>query len=271
MEDGRCPTCGHDMQWDDVSEIWFCDRCNRLYDEGEASSSTEWFISSVLMFVPGVNIILAMCTKDRLKRTIYTNMFMSSVVSLIVLSIGLVIWVYNFKGNLYENLVHSRDKIATIMFHELDVEVPEFRPTKLPDLSKLVIEEDEELLVFTEDMAKYIDDSFISGSKVREIIKSYDKYYLISTFTVREKYGPSIYLPVGKVFDECEKEESLSQYRYDISKHSTYTESDKYEDISLIDNKKIIYYIYPTSYFKVKVIRDKDDVILGLQFTEEVM
>lgn len=268
MNDERCPTCGRDMEFDVYSETWFCEHCNRIYDEDEASSSTEWFVSSLLMWIPGINIILAMTTKDRLKRTIYVNMFMSSIFSVIAVSIVLMIVVYNFKGNFYEGIIHGKQRLTNLMIHELEVEVPEVTFVKLPEVAPIV---DAEEIVFNEDMIRYMDGSYISGEDVREIIQTFDKHYLINTFTIREKYGPATYLPVGYVFGECVTEDSGTMLKYDMSKNKTYTPTTEVEDKSLIDNKKTIYYIYPTSYFKVQVIRDKNDIVLGLQFTEEVL
>ena len=269
MNEGRCPTCNREMEWDENSCTYFCEHCSRIYDEDEASSSIKWFFETCFMWIPGINILIASLTKDKLKKTIFLNMIMSSIVSMIFISFVLLYFLYSAKGNMYQGIMEGKYRFQKLMMHEYEVEVPEFKPVQLPTIEELVVIEDKPTL--DEHMLKYVDGSLISGENVRNIIKDYEKYYLINTFTTREKYGPSIYLPIGKVFAECENPESLEIERYDTSKHTTYTESDLTHEIDDIDNKRTIYYIYPTSYFKVKVIKDKNDKILGLQFTEEVM
>lgn len=270
MSNGICPKCGKEMEWDDGSEIWFCSHCNNLFDEDEASSSTKWFFETLLMWIPGVNLLLIYLTKDRLKKMILTNMFLSCLFMMLIILFGASFYLYQFRGNIYEDIIRSRNKLKVTMMHELDIEVPEYTPVKLPDLFEYTPLETKASL--NEDALRYLDNSYIDGEKVRQIITDYnDKYYLINSFTVREKFGPSIYLALGKVFEECEWDDVTEFGKYDISKYSTFTQSDKYCTTDKIDDKGKVYYIYSTSYFKVKIIRDKYDNVLGLQFTEEVL
>ena len=270
MNDGRCPACGKIMEWDEAGDTWFCESCNRIFDEDEASSSIRWFAETFLMGIPILNIILINRTRDKMKKTIYINVFLSMTFTAIFMCIILIFLIYNAKTNMYQYTVKKLNKLNTLSMHEFEIEIPEIVHPKLPDVSSF--EPVQVKPIMTEDLVRYLDGSLIDGDKVREIIKTYNEdYYLINSYTTREKYGPSVYLGVGAVFDECDFHETTEFATYDTSKLNTLTQSSKYCEISKIDDKGTIYYLYPKSLFKVKVLRDKHENILGLQFTEEVL
>lgn len=263
------------MILDEESNSYFCETCNIIYSEEELNKpeNVKIFLLCFFMWVPIVNLILLGVYKDKSKEenTIYTNVAVASLFFQCIVGIGIVLFLYiNNTTSITKFMVEARrigeNNIYVSSIAERLPVIPDF---EIVEPGEYVPEEVKN--VYEEEVLHILDNSIITGDKVKELIYKYDEYgYLLQTTSIRTKYtSMNYYVNVGKLFRECEYDEVIDYANVSASLEDTFT-LNKRKDVGLahIDDKTRTSCIYESERFLVNVLHDKDGECVGLAFTE---
>ncbi|MBQ5476069.1 MAG: hypothetical protein IIT65_15690 [Lachnospiraceae bacterium] len=274
----KCPKCGSIITLDEVSNTYYCEKCNHLYsiEDIKEKSGVKVSIKAMFAWLPVINIILLLLEDKRKEHNdVYYNVCLSAIfchlMILLAVTAGVKYYVTESKKDLLQEIRSSIESTLTkndlVDLRPIMPSIPEIPEPTEPDLKTGVI---------TEDMVNLISGSKLMGATVRDIITNNSNYgFLIATLASKQKYtNPSYYINVGRLFKECKNDDEgkeLKTYEYydEIIDNITFTFDGNKQATAWIEDPITIYYVYDSQFYTTQCLRDKDGNIVGLAFIEQ--
>lgn len=280
----KCPKCKETVMFDDASGTYYCEQCSIIYDKEELENKPQIpvLFLSFLMWIPIVNLIVISCiekSNSENKKTYY-NIFLSSIMlnMLLLVLAGLGYRWYTDTRIRFarqtltsamdtiekadgENIIDVSDMLVKVKVSREALEKAKEETEKQKQL---------EAETLSKELLSIINGGYITGEQVRFIMKQYPNYgYLLQTDELKLKFqNVNIYLNVGRNIKECNSSKEDKYRLIDCSMYDTFTLLYSTTDYEQLDTKNTIYYIYDSEMFKVQLLYDKGNNVVGLSFTE---
>lgn len=304
----KCLQCGSkELDYDELSNMYFCPKCNRLYSESEvelddellvddtssASKAKEWeaeelngfslIVLNILQSIPIIGILIPIVVtnanvKESDKRH-FGYRFLAQLFSVLICVVLLTIVMYSYKIDYGEALQQGMNNIIEFF-------MPRFKSnaiTSIPSMDSITIDETlpdedstEDIPVLSQDNWNLVDGVVMNGKQVMNIINKTEGCqvaYLVQTTGISERHGEDTYINVGYVLDGFDKDTSKSTVYYIEAKaaYELYTDDYGeyvYEEIDTIKNSKYIFYVNPKDNYVMNVLYDSNNLVIGFMFTE---
>lgn len=274
----KCPKCTNNIELDEMSNQYYCEDCNILYDREDLETrvTIPILFLSFLMWIPIVNILITKLIDKRPfeERKVYYNIFLSSLL-LHMLLLGL--FAFGFKWYKETEIRFARQTLqeaaevlldeATIVEESRIPDILEIRQNIISQVEQKNLEKEKNNDIFSTEMITVLNGAIISGEHVRYLVERYPNYgYLIQTKSLRAKnQNINIYFNVGRYIKECEGDDIRT---IDCSLYDTFSIDIQSTGYEMLDEKKTIYYIYNTEMFRVQYILNSNEEIIGMSFSE---
>lgn len=303
----KCLQCGsNELDYDELSNMYFCPKCNHLYsaseidsedeesvDDIEESTVKEWeseelngfslIVLNILQSIPIIGILIPIIVsnanvKESDKRH-FGYRFLAQLFSVLVCMVLLAVLIYNYKIDYTKSLQVGMNKIVELF-------MPKFKGnvvTSVPAMDSVKIDEmlpeDEfatEVPVLSQDNWNLVDGVTMTGKQVMNLINETEGCqvaYLIQTDDIADRHGKDTYNNVGYVLDGFDKDTGISTVYY-IEKRADYKlYTDDYgeyvyAEIDAIKNSKYIFYVNPKENYVMNVLYDLNNLVIGFMFTE---
>lgn len=304
----KCLQCGSkELDYDELSNMYFCPKCNRLYSESEvelgdellvddtssASKAKEWeaeelngfslIVLNILQSIPIIGILIPIVVtnanvKESDKRH-FGYRFLAQLFSVLICVVLLTIVMYTYKIDYDEALQQGMNNIIELF-------MPRFKSNaviSIPSMDSVTIDETlpdedstEDIPVLSQDNWDLVDGVIMNGKQVMNIINKTEGCqvaYLVQTTGISERHGEDTYINVGYVLDGFDKDTSKSTVYYIEAKaaYELYTDDYGeyvYEEIDTIKNSKYIFYVNPKDNYVMNVLYDSNNLVIGFMFTE---
>lgn len=304
----KCLQCGSkELDYDELSNMYFCPKCNRLYSESEVelddellvddtsstSKAKEWeaeelngfslIVLNILQSIPIIGILIPIVVtnanvKESDKRH-FGYRFLAQLFSVSLCVVLLTIVMYTYKIDYGETLQQGMNNIIEFF-------MPRFKSNvtiSIPSMDSITIDETlpdedstEDIPVLSQDNWDLVDSVVMNGKQVMNIINKTEGCqvaYLIQTTGISERHGEDTYINVGYVLDGFDKDTSKSTVYYIEAKavYELYTDDYGeyvYEEIDTIKNSKYIFYVNPKDNYVMNVLYDSNNLVIGFMFTE---
>lgn len=304
----KCLQCGSkELDYDELSNMYFCPKCNRLYSEsevelddellvddtGSASKSKEWeaeelngfslIVLNILQSIPIIGILIPIVVtnanvKESDKRH-FGYRFLAQLFSVLICVVLLTIVMYTYKIDYDEALQQGMNNIIEFF-------MPRFKSNvtiSIPSMDSITIDETlpdedstEDIPVLSQDNWDLVDGVVMNGKQVMNIINKTEGCqvaYLVQTTGISERHGEDTYINVGYVLDGFDRDTSKSTVYYIEAKaaYELYTDDYGeyvYEEIDTIKNSKYIFYVNPKDNYVMNVLYDSNNLVIGFMFTE---
>ncbi len=280
----KCPNCdSDDVTYDSVTKGFQCNKCNFLFNEtnevpmGNKVPFTGWLLLRILLFIPGINIIVVLiASKFNIKDYYKENLVADACFNLLVIC------------SLFVFVIINMDKAKTML--EANGYVPYVTklfdmgiPPEVPNEPEVEEKEPEvvETVVINYDLSYWdaLQNTLITGDKVLSIVENNDNFgFLVQTKDIIDKYGKQVYLNCGYTFSGSYLSDSKVTYLsldYGVSLDDivlTYYTDDYMEPILLpcddLKKRRSIFYIDPKTYYKTNLIHDDNGTLIGIMFSE---
>lgn len=304
----KCLQCGSkELDYDELSNMYFCPKCNRLYSESDveldnellvddtssASKAKKWeaeelngfslIVLNILQSIPIVGILIPIVVtnanvKESDKRH-FGYRFLAQLFSALICLVLLTIVVCSYKIDYGEALQKGMSNIIEFFMPKLKSNVI----TSIPSMDSVTIDETlpdedsvEDIPVLSQDNWDLVDGVVMNGKQVMNIInktEGCEVAYLVQTTGISKRHGEDTYINVGYVLDGFDKDTSKSTVYYIEAKaaYELYTDDYGeyvYEEIDTIKNSKYIFYVNPKDNYVMNVLYDSNNLVIGFMFTE---
>ena len=303
----KCLNCGSkELDYDELSNMYFCPKCNRLYsasevesdaelliDDDDTSNVEEWeveglngfslIVLNILQSIPIIGILIPIVVtnanvKESDKRH-FGYRFLAQLFSVLICVVLLTIVMYNYKIDYGETLQQGMSNIIEFF-------MPRFKSnvvTSIPSMNSVTIDETlpkedstEDVPVLSQDNWDLVDGVVMSGKQVMNIINKTEGYqvaYLVQTVGISERHGEDTYINVGYVLDGFDNDAGKSTVYYVEARKNYELYTDDYgeyvyEEIDTIKNSKYIFYVNPKDNYVMNVLYDSNNLVIGFMFTE---
>lgn len=295
----KCVECGsEELKYDDVSDMYFCDKCNKLFaiDELEPQDTTvsENFeeedlnglsltVLHLIQSIPVIGIIAPLLiansnVKQEYKKA-YAYRFISRLLILLVLAYLFMFEFQSVKIDLYGTIVTGMKNIVTSTIPKSDFKIDEIEiPTGLDfstiqDIIYKEVNEDKSTQYIPDTNLEFLSGVTMTGKQVLNLIDSTSEYlvaYLVQTNDIRDRHGKKTYRNFGYLLADAELNGSV----YYIELQDAYTlylddfNEMVFNKLDDLRNSRYIFYIRPRSSYSVDLIYDSKESVLGFTFTE---
>jgi len=273
-----CPKCKEHIIFDDVSQTYYCENCNRVYNEDELDVDRQISISalSFVLWIPIINLLILPLTKNRPKdeQTVYTNVALASMLNHFCIVVLIMVLLMNYRDNSNMQFIKEarRSTESTLVVNNIYDKLTKIPAA--PTLPKVHEPEETRTLAddYTEEVLDVLDGSKVSGEKVREIMQKYSNYgYLIQTLSAKQKFTEAtLYMNYGREIVQCEQSEGgqFLMYKGTIQDNVFTLKPNSFAELDINDSRTI-FYIYDTEYFLVKLLYDAQHNVVGMAFIEQ--
>lgn len=307
----KCLNCGsEELKYDELSDMYFCPKCNRLYDKDEIIEDMneddieydfedgikEWkeeedlngfslTVLSIIQSIPIIGLIVPILISNSSVKVGYKKQFAYRFIGQVVICIVLIIFgavlYINDKTYVVDNLQHNMNLIVQSVrgsyISKDDIQIPNL--TTVPKDS--MIDTDAyvpEVGPILQGNWEYFDGITMTGKQVKSLVDStVDSMvaYLLQTPDIAERHGKDSYRNFGYVLAGAESDSTKSNVFF-VDKQSVYSfytdDYGEYKDsgISDMSNSKCIFYINPKKSYTFNIIKNDSDEVIGFMFTEVV-
>jgi hypothetical protein len=271
----KCIKCGEHLILDEESNSYYCEQCNRIYSEEELKKPDDAKVLFLcfVMWIPIVNLFMIplIQNKPREEKIAYSNVAIVSIFTQVLIGFVLVILLYHSNSSSISSFIAESRRVAenSIYTSNIGDSIPQ-----LPEPEFVVPDEyveEETVSSYSEELLYILDNSTITGDKVRELINAYPTYgYLLQTTSVRTKYETmNYYINVGLLIKECEYD-SVIDYSYITASLTDYFTLNKNKVVGLgnLEDSGKTSYIYDSQRFLVNALYSRNGDCIGLAFTE---
>lgn len=304
----KCLQCGSkELDYDELSNMYFCPKCNRLYsasevkaddelyvdDTDESNTIEEWeaeelsgfslIVLNIVQSIPIIGILIPIVVsnanvKESDKRH-FGYRFLAQLFSMLICVVLLTIVMYNYKIDYGKALQQGMNNVIEFF-------MPRFKSnviTSVPSMDSVTLDEtlpDENVTdnvpVLSQDNWNLVDGVIMNGKQVMNIINETEGClvaYLIQTIDISKRHGEDTYINVGYVLDGFDRDTSKSTVYYIEARvdYELYTDDYGeyvYEEIDAIKNSKYIFYVNPKDNYVMNVLYDSNNLVIGFMFTE---
>lgn len=268
----KCPKCDVELEYDEVSNTYYCEVCSHLYSEDEIAEQVKLYRLTPFMCIPILNVILLGRAKDNDERRVYTNTVISSILMMLIYCFAFLVVLYKIKDTTINNFrVEARQYMeTTITTYDpsgIKPRVFEFKGIEVGDKPT----EEEQVYELNDEVVRLLADSSVTGETLKHIVNKYPAYsYLVQTLSCVQKYQDlSYYFCIGHSVREANNTSETSNITFYVGDlEGTFTQLPEVIDASTLEEEKTIMYIYESQRFNVTPIYDKYDNVIGLAFVE---
>lgn len=306
----KCLNCGsEELKYDELSDMYFCPKCNRLYDKSEIKddvskdaidaeddSPTAWnededlngfslTILSILQSIPILGLIVPVIVNNSNVKLIYKKTFAyrligQFIIGMILIVFGAVLFIndkYNTITTLQYNMSSLIQDVRSCYISKNDIRIPSLASIQKDTMvdADTYIPEVEPIL---QGNWEYFDGITMTGKQVKSLVdNTVDNMvaYLLQTPDIAERHGKDSYRNFGYVLAGAKSDSTKSNVFF-IDKQSTYSfytdDYGEYKDsgISDMSNSKYIFYINTKKSYTFNTIKNENDEVVGFMFTEVV-
>lgn len=304
----KCLQCGSkELDYDELSNMYFCPKCNRLYSASEVESDDEMYVDdtdesntikeweteelsgfslivlNIVQSIPIIGVLIPVVVsnanvKESDKRH-FGYRFLAQLFSMLICVVLLTIVMYNYKIDYGKALQQGMNNVIEFF-------MPGFKSnviTSVPTMDSVTLDEtlpDENVTdnvpVLSQDNWNLVDGVIMNGKQVMNIINETEGClvaYLIQTTDISKRHGEDTYINVGYVLDGFDRDTSKSTVYYIEARvdYELYTDDYGeyvYEEVDAIKNSKYIFYVNPKDNYVMNVLYDSNNLVIGFMFTE---
>lgn len=219
--------------------------------------------------------------KDAYKKTIVSRLIARVFIIMFVIIVGFIICgAYNIelKYNIHDNIMNVLESSRRFWDGdgiEFDLKAKSLEQIKFKYTYTPEEDEDEDFVLKVK--WSYLDKSIVTGSTFLNLVEDCSNgnlAYLIQTKQMIEKFDNTTYRSIGTIVTDATREGLNDNWYYkgNVEKKFAVMQDDYNEYISDslddLTNKRFIFYIDSSSYFRFNILRDNNEDILGFAITE---
>ena len=278
--------------YDRVSNCYFCKKCKTIFGEDEIKDNEEVELNSIwcilihiAMSVPFINVciyLISKCIKLKKEHALHIDTrFLATNCIWWILALYTIMC---FKG-IESYSILNRSRVPISMLGNNNVLNTEW----IDNLSSKVITElDNDIsnkvsnnmkVVSPVERYHYLDGAMISGSVARQIVnesKDMGLAYLIQTRDIAIRKNENCYRNVNKILSICERNRDGryfcdiidTSYPYSFMKSNTNSNEYVQDTIDELFEDRLIYSLDERDTFKIHILRNSNDTIIGFAFQE---
>ena len=280
----KCLNCGsEELKYDELSDMYFCPKCNRLYDKSETkdnsikddidieddeSSPTVWdededlngfslTVLSILQSIPILGLIVPVIVNNSNVKLLYKKTFAyrligQFIIGIILIVFGAVLFV-NDKNNTIAILQHNMSSLVqdvrTCYISKDEVRMPSFT-----SISKDSMIDTDSYVPEVESIPQgnweYFDGITMTGKQVKSLVDNTVGNmvaYLLQTPDIAERHGKDSYRNFGYVLAGAKSDSTKSNVFF-VDKQSVYSfytdDYGEYKDSGISDMSNSKYIFY---------------------------
>lgn len=264
----KCIYCGsEEMSYDNTTGMWYCESCQRTYDEDEIERETNLsvptlFMLAFLCLIPIVNLFVLFNVVNSIIDDKYRNTLISVVLvqyfSLILVVMYLAVWQHSqAKQKAIEVFDKVQSYVSGLTMKDVDERYKvSYRTDYSEFLPKNYKADESEIDTLKKDLYLF-SGTKMTGSKVLELTKAYDgtsTVFLIQTLNIKNRYGKDIYrnynLRLSGTEDSSEELIKYFDIKDEMSVYITDYNEFEYLPTEDITKKKYIFYVNPKSEYE---------------------
>lgn len=280
----KCLNCGsEELKYDELSDMYFCPKCNRLYDKSEVegksikdgidteddeSSPTVWdenedlngfslTVLSILQSIPILGLIVPVIVNNSNVKLIYKKTFAYRLIGQFIIGIILIVFGAVLFMNDKDNTITMLQRNMNTIVHDVRACYISKDDIRIPDLTSVpkdsMIDTDAyvpEVEPILQGNWEYFNGTVMTGKQVKSLVDNTVGSmvsYLLQTPDIAERHGKDSYRNFGYVLAGA-KSDSVKSNVFFIDKQSTYSfytdDYGEYKDSGISDMSNSKYIFY---------------------------